>query len=63
MTKKHFEAIAAILDEHKQTPEYGYYADNRRVEVWEDITNDIADYFAQENPSFDKERFLKACGM
>ena len=48
LTKKYFEAIAKIL-KHKEA-DYG--------EVIE-----FANYLQAENPRFDKERFIKACGL
>ena len=48
MTKKHLEALAAIL------------RDARTVSV---ATQRIAEYAAQDNPRFDRARFLKACGL
>lgn len=27
------------------------------------ITDKLADYFASNNPNFDREKFLKACGL
>ena len=46
MTKKHFEAIAAILKAQNATP---------------DLVQALALYFATTNPNFDAERFVKAC--
>jgi hypothetical protein len=48
MTKKHFEAIAAII---KHTgPEFV-------------VAEELAAYFETINPNFDKQRFLTACGF
>lgn len=57
MTRKHFEAIASILRDH--TPVQGEAADITHA----DTVTDLADYFATENPNFDRERFIKACGL
>lgn len=54
MTKKHFEAIAAIFGTR---PFAGKVAE---VNV---IAYDLADYFASVNPNFDRSKFLDACGM
>ena len=48
LTKKHFKAIAKILN-HKEA-DYG--------EVME-----FVNYLQAENPRFDKERFVRACGL
>lgn len=47
MTKKHYEAIARLLS--------GQNADL-------DLCESLARYFKSENPNFDRQRFLKACG-
>ena len=46
MTKKHFKAIAEIIK----------YSEDKQ-----DIMIKLANYFAQENPRFDRERFVDAC--
>ena len=60
-TKKHYEAIAGILAENLQTEYYGYtgYASG----LADSLCNEFADYFGQDNPLFDKDRFLKVCGV
>jgi hypothetical protein len=63
MTKTHFEAIAAMLANrngyNSSTIDYdaGY---NRALE---NIAHDLADYFEDENPRFDRKRFLTAAGL
>ena len=46
MTKKHFEAIAAILK-----------ANNAPLS----LVMEFAAYFESENPNFDAERFVEVC--
>lgn len=56
MTKKHFEAIAAILLSMpgcKTKEDYRHY---------NDLCGKFADLFQSENPRFDRARFLEACG-
>ena len=53
MTKKHYEAIAKIIDivahdKHKHPHNVAYH---------------LADYFATDNLKFDRARFLQACGI
>lgn len=68
MTKKHFEAIAAIIHQANifDTDPAAGFDEGYSVGI-EDcaslIAESMADYFAKENPSFDRKRFLKACGM
>lgn len=65
MTKKHFEAIAQTLrDEFEATlpsadPEFIRGA----AYALEETAKSLADYFARENPRFDRDRFLTACGL
>lgn len=69
MTRKHFEAIAAIIDSQiKAEPVFtaagfdeGFEAG--RIAGMEDIAKDLADYFSSVNPNFDRHRFLNACGI
>lgn len=61
MTKKHYEAIGAILASYKNTPLYETdYSDYRTSEH---LASDLADYFATDNKNFDRQRFLEACGI
>ena len=46
MTKKHFIALAAILKSQSAPPS---------------LVSAIADWLAQINPNFDRERFVEAC--
>lgn len=60
-TKQHYEAIAEII--HKRTPRkdrIGQLVPNETAVL---IAADLADYFIQDNPQFDRERFLSACGI
>jgi hypothetical protein len=52
MTRRHFEAIAAILRVSPLTPP-------QRL----DLACRLADYFAAENPRFRRRLFLDACGL
>lgn len=54
MTRKHFIAIARILADGEGRTDY---ATRREVALG------LADYFAGENPHFDRDRFLSACGI
>ena len=55
MTRKHFEAIAAILASNMDKSATA-------GELWRGqcIADDLAAYFAELNPRFDKEKFLVA---
>jgi hypothetical protein len=61
MTRKHFEAVAAILkhntvdvSQHSTEHEIG------RANQSYLIASELADFFASENPNFDRARFMKA---
>ena len=61
MTRKQFEAVAALIADKKDfgngTIDYDAGMERMRLLVAEDL----ADYFADENPNFDRKRFLTAC--
>ena len=54
LTRKVFEAQAAIIKKH--------VAAAGRDFCYE-MAIDLADYFAGENPNFDRGRFFEACGV
>jgi len=54
MTRKHFNLIAAAIA--AQVPDVGLAAAYA-------IASALADDFAFENPRFDRQRFLRACGV
>lgn len=62
MTKKHFTAIAKIIKDNSTTIEK---ADGTIMHVlpYSDTINALSDYFESENPQFDHDRFMEACGI
>lgn len=58
MTRKHFEAIAAILAGDLATA--GNAGERLKVIG---IAYSLADYFLSQNPNFDRDRFYLAVGM
>ena len=54
MTKKHYIAIAHVLKTQLSNP---------NVYSVEDVCRTLAHYFATDNPKFDRQRFLDACGI
>ena len=54
LTRKVFEAQAAIIKKH--LPKVGR-------EFSFEMASSLADYFAGENPRFDRTRFFEACGL
>jgi len=55
MTKKHFEAIARILNITVRN-------ESERT-LRNMVALNMADYFASENPRFKRDEFLTACGV
>jgi len=53
LTRKHFKAIAEII-----RPFFCPQSDIKRI-----FCENLADYFATENERFDRNKFLKACGV
>jgi hypothetical protein len=51
LSRKHYQAIADIIRTRGTSNE-------NQVE---NIKSDLAEYFQEDNPRFDKERFWKAC--
>lgn len=59
MTKKDYELIARALKSTHQTVN----VPTRVAQQWANDVCAIADALAQDNPRFDRERFLAACGV
>ena len=55
LTKKHFIAVAKILRDRDLATE-----NLTQACVVMDIREDLADYFASDNPNFDRSRFIDA---
>lgn len=70
-SKKDYEAIAKIM--RTRLDRYRLNIKGRDEDIrhmWQDrrygaerVAVDLADYFAQDNPQFDRARFLAACGF
>jgi Fe-S-cluster formation regulator IscX/YfhJ len=58
MTKKHYEAIAQVIND-----EIRPYSPEAVQSTTYNVINNLADYFADDNPKFNRERFLEACGI
>ena len=57
-TRKIFEATAAILKDSRSN--YDAYESQPLID---EIAQSFANVFCQNNPRFDRARFLKACGV
>ena len=58
MTRKDYVAIAALIKHQRESAE----RDDIQLGV-EYIADSLAHFFKTDNPRFDRERFLKACGV
>ena len=71
ITKKHFSKIAgcvanSVSDKIDKSQKTGWESDQaaRAYKMAaSQIALDLADFFADENPAFDRARFLNACGI
>jgi hypothetical protein len=54
LSRKVYEAQAAIIAKH--VPKAGW-------DACYDIATDLANYYAKDNPRFDRTRFFEACGL
>ena len=63
LTKKDFKAVAEII----KVANIGHLNSHGRPTACkfaiDGITRKLADYFATQNLRFDRERFMKACGL
>ena len=59
MSKKHYEAIAKIIRDNQHCLVVDY---STNYEGWQDdMVTALADYFATQNPNFDRDKFIAAC--
>jgi hypothetical protein len=64
MTKKHYVAIAEIITDYKKSQVISLPENNQPyITAASELSLRIADYFVKDNPNFDRNRFLKACGL
>ncbi len=68
MTRKDYEAFAAIIRDNKH--DYDYHQDeyyDGKTDGYNDCLEDMAlemiTIFTADNERFDKKRFLEACGL
>lgn len=67
VTKKDFKAVAEIIKSESlqgKKPIDGSASVMYAIQcVGSDIAKELADYFATQNPRFDCDRFMEACGL
>lgn len=62
MTRKDFEAIAAIIRQNTVEDAAAGFDEGYDAGV-HIVATDLADYFATVNPRFDRRLFLEACAV
>lgn len=65
MTKKNYEAIAQTISDEFEATMSKSSPDFIRGAAYgvEETAKSLADYFKRDNPRFDREKFLAACGL
>lgn len=61
MTRKDYELIAAALRETRETARKDLHP--QAEAMWEKVCEDIAHHLHCDNPRFNDERFMAACGV
>jgi hypothetical protein len=56
MTKKHYEAIASIIANKVKNPSHN------KITLYV-VATEMSHYFQNDNPKFNRARFLTACGI
>ncbi len=62
MTRKDYVLISAVLRAERPERDGTKWADGAR-DLWSTTVLNMARALAKDSPRFDKDRFLKACGM
>lgn len=66
MSRKDYNAVAALINNLNTNIPYGtkdQYYDDGYADAIKDLTDGLADIFAQENERFEYTRFIRACGV
>jgi hypothetical protein len=63
MSKKEFEAVAEILRINSRLISYSEDFNNGAYYAGRSIARELSQLFKQDNPRFDAEKFLSACGI
>ena len=63
LTKKDFKAVAEIVTRlHPAKSKTGDFNKGENFAL-KNVAIKLADYFTTQNPRFDRNRFMKACGL
>ena len=63
LTRKDFEAVAAVLRRQMAPTEGTFAVRTKRRETITAVAHGLADVFAADNPRFERRKFLTACGV
>jgi len=64
ITKKDFKAIAKIIEDNAHEIDGDCLVYNHYIVMPRNtLVIELADYFAKQNPNFDRQKFLDACGL
>jgi len=65
LTKKHYKTIAGIVYANTtpegRDPHCQFAKGMQRARIY--IARNLADYFADDNSRFDRDKFMAACGL
>jgi len=63
LTKKDFKAVVEIMKSEYTRYDNTGEDDGEGKDTVGCIAGKLSDYFTTQNPRFDRERFMKACGL
>lgn len=61
MTKKDYELIAKTFNDVMYSNQGWYSESAKQAHTW--VAKALAEVFTEENPKFNRDKFLKACGI
>lgn len=62
-TRQHYVAIAELIDETLERIEETTNGNDKAIDAVAQLGKSLATMFKNDNPNFDKQRFLSACGI
>lgn len=63
MTKKHFRQFAQAIDAQRRVTFSDKERQDDRLQTLRDVAEQFATIASQDNPRFDRDRFMKECGL
>ena len=63
MTRKDYEKFADMVNTHRKYALDAVKLDTGYIVAWNDCAFAMADIFKADNPRFNRDKFLKACGI